>query len=158
MFLAACVFILASVQSSSQTKDATDELKKLQGTWRLVGGEEVGRKMTAEEAENEKELWTFTDELMVATRDGKIAGKATVRIMLGKDFGEIDFNHKGGQYDGKTCHAIYLLDGNDLKICTASKLRSDEPEDRPTVFSTGKSDKEGEKPGKLLLLLKREKK
>jgi uncharacterized protein (TIGR03067 family) len=158
MILLAMVFSLILGQTPEQTKSATEDLKKLQGSWRLVGGSEPDVKISADDAKKEGELYNFKDDTLVVRSKGKVVLEGTISVKPGKDFGEMDFKHTGGQYEGKTCHAIYVLDGDDLKICTVSKLRSDEPEDRPTVFSTEKSNKEGEKHGKLLLLLKREKK
>jgi uncharacterized protein (TIGR03067 family) len=157
MFLAPSLVLLCCVPAADPPADAAKELMKLKGSWKLIGGEEVGRPITPEDAQKEVEVFTFTGDKLVIRRNGKLLLELAVRPTPGKSFGAIDFKHTSGQYDGKTCHAIYALDGDELKICTASKMRSDEPADRPTVFSTKKSEKPGEKVGTLLFVLKREK-
>lgn len=134
-----------------------DDLKKVQGSWRLVGGEEAGDPISAEEVKKENEIFTFEGDALTITRNGRTKRELIVTVKPGKAFGEIDLKHKGGQYDGKVCHAIYAFEGDVLKICTASKLRADEPGDRPNVFSTKKSDEASQRAGKLLFILKREK-
>ena len=157
MFTASGLFLLLCVPSSGQPTESAKELKKLQGMWKVVEGEEVGTLVTAEEAKRGQEVFTFKGDTLNITRAGEPLGEFIVTVKPGKEAGEIDFKHKGGKYDGKVCHAIYALDGAVLKICTASKLRADKPEERPNVFSTKKSDKPSERPGKLLFVLKREK-
>lgn len=130
---------------------------QLQGTWRLIGGKEVGEVITAEDAEKQPLVFAFKEtSLTIRSRDPD--EEFVVDIKPGKGKGEINLKHKNGRYEGKTCHAIYVVDGDMLKICTASKLRADEAADRPTVFSTDKKEAGSEKVGTLLFILKRDKK
>jgi uncharacterized protein (TIGR03067 family) len=152
-----CLIIFVFVCSSNQPEKGPMEAQQLQGTWRLSGGEEVGRQFTAEEVMKEVEVFTFKGGIVTIHRHGKLIGECMFKVKPGKDFGEIDFKHESGQHQGKTCHAIYSLKGDVLKICTASKMRADKPEERPNVFSTKKPDKPSERAGKLLFILKREK-
>jgi len=130
---------------------------QLQGKWTVIGGEEGGTAMSAEVAKDEDLAFAFKDESLVITRSGRVIQEFSVVVRPGKDKGEIDLKHKGGDRDGKMCHGIYALEGDILKICTASKLREDMAADRPNIFSTKESDKAGEKRGKLMFVLKREK-
>jgi uncharacterized protein (TIGR03067 family) len=138
--------------------DLPRPLRELQGTWRLIGGEEVGSKFGAEEAKKEEEVFVIRRDSLVIRDKGKIVVEATVTVDPDGRKGAINFKHKSGKYKDKTCHAIYTLEDDKLKICTASKMRADEPKDRPTVFSTEKQqEKVGDRPGKLLFILEREK-
>lgn len=158
MFAILSLSLLTYGQAPDQQPEFSKTLKQLEGTWRLVGGEEAGRSTTAEEAKKEQEVFTFKDDSLVIRHKGRVRGEWVVRVKPGKEKGEIDFKHKGGRYDSKTCHAIYLLEGDTLKICTASKMRADMVDERPTVFSTKKKEDGSEKVGTLLFILKRDKK
>ncbi len=158
MFAVLGLFLLASGHLSDQQPDPSKALLQLPGTWNLIGGEEAGRPATAEDAKKEQAVFTFQKDTLVIRRKGKVTGEFAVSVKPGKEKGEIDLRHKGGRYDGKTCHAIYLLKGDELTICLASKLRADDAKDRPTVFSTKKQEGGSEKGGILLFILKRDKK
>jgi uncharacterized protein (TIGR03067 family) len=157
MHCAAIVFLLFSVSAADVPAEAAKDLAKLQGIWKDVGGEEAGLVQTAEDAKKEQIAFSFKRGTLVVTRKDETLAEFEITVRPGKDWGEIDLKHKGGKYDGKTCHGIYVLDGEKLKIRTASKMRSDEATDRPNVFSTKKSSKPSDKPGLLLFLLEREK-
>lgn len=159
MFAVIGLSLLAAGQLPSQQPDVSKPLSQLQGKWNVIGGEEVGHAITEKEVKKEPFVFTFKGDMLIIHRKGKVFGEFSVRVKPGKGKSEIDFKHKGGQYDGKTCHAIYLLKDDELKICTASKLREDEAKDRPTVFSSKKTTDEGAgRIGKLLFILKRDKK
>jgi uncharacterized protein (TIGR03067 family) len=140
-------------------KDALPRpLRELQGTWRCIGGEEVGHKFSEEEAKKEEEVFVIRGDSLVIRHKTKVRLEAMVTVDPGGHKGAINFKHKSGKYKDKTCHPIYTLEGGKLKICTASKMRADEPEDRPTVFSTDKKqENESDRPGKLLFILERDK-
>lgn len=134
------------------------ELQAFQGSWRLVGGEEVGHKIGAEDAKKEEMVFTFRGNSLVVREKNRIKEQATIVVHGDKDKGTIDFTHKSGKYKDQTCHAIYKCEGDKLTICIASKMREDRAEDRPTVFSTDKKqEKAADRPGKLLFILEREK-
>jgi uncharacterized protein (TIGR03067 family) len=148
---------LCCTTSLSPADDAVKELMALQGAWKCIGGEEVGSVLSEEDAKKEDEQFVFAENTLTVKRRGKVIGEFSVSLKPGKDKGEIDLKHKSGKYEGKICHGIYHLEGLTLKICTASKMRSDEAKDRPTVFSTRKSDEAAAKAGTLLFILRQQK-
>lgn len=142
---------------TTEEADPSKGLERLRGTWEWIRGEEVGHKITPEDAKNEGVRFVFRGDSLVIREKSKIVDDLTVTLDPGGRKGSIDFKHNSGKYKGKTCHAIYSLDGDQLRICTASKLRADSPEERPTIFSTAKKqEKESDRPGKLLFILRRE--
>jgi uncharacterized protein (TIGR03067 family) len=156
MCVALTLIAIACAQIPGEQPDAAKALMQLQGTWKFIGGEEAGGEISAEEARKDEEFFTFKGELLVIRHRGKVRHELAVSVKPGKGKGEIDFKHKGGNYDGKTCHAIYIVEGDVLKICTASKMRDDASADRPTVFSTKEKERGSGKIGTLLFILKRE--
>lgn len=154
--LIACCIMFVSVEDTNRAAEQ-EALKKFQGSWRLTGGEEVGTKISPDDAKKENLVFTFQGDSLIVKLKGKVLAEFVLTANPGKQKGTLDLKHKAGKYEGNTCHAIFTLDGDVMKICTASKLRSDKAEDWPTVFSTEKSDKPSEKPGLLLFILHREK-
>jgi uncharacterized protein (TIGR03067 family) len=157
MFAFFCTIALVYAPAAEEAKPPK-ELKEIQGRWRLIDGEEVGRKFGAEEAKKEPLVFHFQGDSLIVRKKLKVIEEATIVVHPGGHKGAIDFKHQSGKYKDKTCHAIYSLDGGKLTICTASKMRADKPEDRPTVFSTDKKqEKPSHRPGTLLFILEREK-
>ena len=150
------VVILIPLQFD-QLPELPKEFVKFQGTWRFIGGEECGIVLTAQDAKKEDVTFIIKGTSLVIRHHGESIGDFTFTVKVGKGRGEINRKHNSGRHKGEVCYGIYVFEGDMLKICTASKLRTDEVADRPNVFSTKKSDEPGEKTGKLLFVLKREK-
>src|SRR5262245_16515180 len=130
------VITLLCDQVADPAAEAKKELAALQGIWRMIGIEDVGNALSPEDAYREEEFWTFQGDSLTIRSGGKVVCEFTVILNPGGQKGAIDLKHKAGQYQGKTCHGIYSLERDTLKVCTFSKLRADEPEERPNVFST----------------------
>ncbi len=128
--------LLVSLLADDATKDAA----KLEGTWVIVSAVENGKPL--DEIKGDK--LTFKDgTLTIKTKEKD--EKGTFKLDSSAKPKTIDFTEEGKD---KTIQAIYILDGDVLKICAAHKPG----EKRPTEFSA----KEGS--GQMLIELKREKK
>jgi uncharacterized protein (TIGR03067 family) len=133
------------------------ELSRLDGTWRLVGGEEVGTVLTREEAWKEEEEFIFKGDTLTIRTRGKVVVELKVAIDPSKNPNEMDFVFPQGNNVGKKCLGIYSLSGDQLKICLETKLRPSRGGPRPNVFSTQKKQEAGKHPGLLLLIFERQK-
>lgn len=95
--------------------DAKADLKRLQGTWQVVSAISKGEKVPAEDI-FELELVIEGDKINVREK-GKVQERMTFKIDPAKKPPAIDFTHTDGPKKDKVDHAIYQLDGDNLKIC-----------------------------------------
>jgi uncharacterized protein (TIGR03067 family) len=109
----------------------TEEIKKLQGTWKQIACEENGVAGAVDEFGTEPKS-TFTDDTFVVTlADGSLAIKGTFKLDPSREPKAIDWTDTFGADAGKTFPAIYSLEGDQLVFCAA-----DEGQERPTEFRT----------------------
>src|SRR5262249_29832796 len=149
----------AQAKKVREAKDASErgqkERAKLQGHWCLGGGPE-GDHVSARKADEKEglEISIKGNELILRRRDQVLV---VCRISLDpeKNPKEMDLHFVKAKQDGQVCLAIYALSGDQLKICTNTKLRPTAGEPRPTVFSTQAQAAQGQRPGILLLVLER---
>jgi uncharacterized protein (TIGR03067 family) len=146
MILAVGLLIAADAPKENATKN---EMKKLEGTWRIVS---VGSKGKKEPADYSKRFtYTFKGDTVRFLGDNTTPGadlEYTYTLDATKSPKQIDMklvkssDNKGL---GQVQRAIYVLEGNTLKMCAGEKKR-------PTGFAgTAKSQA-------ALVILKREKK
>jgi uncharacterized protein (TIGR03067 family) len=126
--------------------DAKKDAEKLQGTWKVVSGEQSGK--AQEEAK--EFVMVFDKDTFTVKRGDEVVVKGTFTVDAAKKPKAIDMTIKEGrneQDNGKKVHGIYELDKDGLKWCAA------EPgsDDRPKEFAT----KEGIK--HMLISFKKEK-
>ena len=133
------------------------DLSALQGKWRLVGGEEVGRESTREEDEKEEVVVVIEKGSFIVWKHKEVEEEFSLTIKPSAKPKEMDLCFTKGDDKGKFCLAIYSLDGDKLTLCTNTKLRATDGQKRPTIFSTKKPTKESDVPGVLLLILERQK-
>ena len=109
----------------------TEEIKKLQGTWKQIACEKDGVADQVDEFGWAPKT-TFTDDTFVVTlADGSIAIKGTFTLDPTQEPKTIDWTDTFGEDTGKTFPAIYSLEGDRLIFCAA-----DEGQERPTEFRT----------------------
>jgi uncharacterized protein (TIGR03067 family) len=147
-------FLVAAEDSQAAAKK---ELANLEGTWRGVGGEEVGHVLTPEDAKKEEEEFVFKGDSLTVRKHGKVLREFTISIDPSKTPKEMDLHFTKGDDEGKKCLAIYTIEGDRLKICTETKLRPSRGGPRPNVFSTQKAEDQSKRPGLLLFVLERQK-
>jgi uncharacterized protein (TIGR03067 family) len=141
------VVVAAGLLVAADAKD--DAVKaakaKLKGAWKVVTLEEQGEK-APEDVVNKMRLVFQDDKLVIkGTDDGDHEAKYS--IDPSQKPASLDLVPADGQEKGKTLRCIYSLEGDDLKICSATKA----DDDRPKEFAAKKGDKA------VLLVFKREK-
>lgn len=139
--LAAAVCALALVASAR-----ANDLKALEGTWKVKAGEARGKAIDSEELK--AVIVTIKgDRYEVTTNEGKDGG--TLKLDETQKPKTIDATDTEGLDAGKVVKAIYELSGDTLRVCYAI-----EGEERPTRFATSEDSPfllityEREKPAK----------
>jgi uncharacterized protein (TIGR03067 family) len=89
-----------------------------------------------EDAKKEEEQFIFKGDILTVRKHGKVLIEFKVSVDPSKNPKEMDLHFTGGANAGKTCLAIYSLDGDQLMICTETKLRPSRGGPRPNVFTT----------------------
>ena len=140
-------WLLASALAAgvSAQDPGKDDLKRLEGTWRMVSGEADGKKAPEEELKKIKVI--FKGDAYTVMSDGRVEEKGTQKLDPTKKPKTIDYTMTEGPTKGKTHLGIYELDGDTVKFCFAAPGG-----DRPTDFTA----KEGSQ--RTLSVWKRDKK
>jgi uncharacterized protein (TIGR03067 family) len=140
MFLAVGLLLAADAH---QQGEAAKDKEKLQGTWQVVSLEAEGEKGPAEVAKALKYIFTG-DKLAIQPAEPGSSSEFTYQVDPTRKPKVIDMKVENGPDKGNTDFGIYLLDGDNLKICFGGK-------ERPTAFESKP------KSGTALVVLKREK-
>jgi uncharacterized protein (TIGR03067 family) len=114
--------------------DITEAIKKdkaaLQGTWKVTDSVSKGEKVPAEDI---KDLFlVFRGDAIQIREGGKDGPNFTYLLDPLKKVKEIDLTLKVGPQKGRVDRAIYLLDGDTLKIC----IQTNKDEPRPREFAS----------------------
>jgi uncharacterized protein (TIGR03067 family) len=120
---------LLAIGSLFASNAQSNDLEALQGTWRLVGGEIGGRKMTAEELTQGKLV--FKGDRYTVRRGSGPTVTGIVELDSAKNPKTIDITDADGLYKEKTLLGIYAVKGDELKECFAPP-----GEARPAKFAT----------------------
>ena len=134
--------------AQAQEKDAAaEELKRLQGTWVLVGREFDGEKATPEEVKKQEIRVVVKGDKVTATSRGDPVGtEYTLKLSPGARPKAAELIHASGPMKGKAAaFSIYKLEGDRLTVCRS-------PSKRPAEFTT-KPDSD-----RVVLIYQREKK
>ncbi len=107
--------------------EANNELKKLEGTWLVISGEDNGKKLSDETLKNAR--LTFEGEKHTV-KAGDTTYKGTHKLDPTKQPKAIDIMDTEGPFKNKTVLGIYALDGDEFKLCYAAPGK-----DRPKDFS-----------------------
>jgi uncharacterized protein (TIGR03067 family) len=133
--LVGCAFRPSALlaEDAKQPKDAKDDLKLLEGSWRVVALEADGRKAPSEALKGMS--WSFKgSEVQFADRGEKSDGKSSVKLDSSKTPKHIDLLGLEGPEKGRTIQGIFKLEKDQLVIC----LRGAEAakKGRPKEFMT----------------------
>jgi len=107
-------------------RPAVDDAQRLQGVWKPVSGEIMGRPMTEVELGAVTEL-RFEGDRCTLVMPGSPTVAGTFHVVAGKNPKEIDFIWE----DGPVTRGIYRLEGDALRLCCG-----DPGTRRPAEFST----------------------
>src|SRR5262245_4313046 len=122
--------------TSNGADDAKDDLKALQGKWKLVGGERDG---TAIPKDNVPPgTVTFEKDGRVTASLPDYEAEGTVKLDPAKKPKTIDLTHDKGPDKDKKQFGIYKLEGDKLTACVSPPGKPEK--ERPTGFTTKDSD------------------
>jgi uncharacterized protein (TIGR03067 family) len=140
--LSFCLFCLA-VTTSLMAQDETEkELKKMEGSWKVIGSQVDNIRIPLEAY---KKVVIMIKGEKIQFKDGdKIYDEIEIDIDPATTPKEIDYHYLAGLKKGVRERGIYELDGDRLKICMAQPKQK-----RPTEFASKKGT------GQQLLILKR---
>lgn len=140
-----CVLAIGLALGADDPKNAKDDGKNIQGTWKLVAVEDSGSKVPEDKIKGL--IFVITTDKFITKADGK-AQEASYKLDPDKNPKAIDLTPLDGPTKGKPQPGIYELEGDTLRICATNRKGADRPKD----FTT-KADNE-----RYLMVLKREKK
>ncbi len=89
------------------------ELKKLEGSWKVVAVQVAGKK---EAIEGKSIIFTFKGDTLIQSFDGKAAPPASFKINAKADPKHLDVIASEGPNKGKSDMAVYTLEGDTLKV------------------------------------------
>lgn len=120
------VAALVSRAGDEKKKDpGADDLKKLQGTWRLVSMTIDGRTVPTDDAREVTSV--VKGNKVTVSHKGEVKAAATFTIDAGKKPRRMDAAAVLGPNKGKKSLAIYEIDAGTFKICsTEGKVRPKE--------------------------------
>lgn len=134
--------------ATGQDDAVTKEKAKLKGNWKVISLEQEGDKAPEEIVKKMRLEFTADKTIMRGVGEKEKDEEAAYTIDPAKKPAQMEITPSSGPEKGMPTSCIYLLDGDDLKICAASK--PDKP--RPKEFDGKKGA------NTTLIILKREKK
>ncbi len=108
---------------------AKADLKRFQGTWKVVAFTHAGKELAAEEFP--KTVLTIDGDQWTQKLNGKIVNTCTLVLRPIAKPAEMELINNAGRRQGKVFEAIYNLEGETLTIC------SNRRGERPKVFTAG---------------------
>lgn len=115
------------------SQDAKKEIAKLEGTWKLVGGEAKGEAISKEEVESAT-MTVKEGAYEFASKSEREKGKFLLNPATSP--AQLDIDITEGESKGKKQVGIYELKGDRLKFCVAPPGETT----RPTKFGTSPQD------------------
>jgi uncharacterized protein (TIGR03067 family) len=113
---------------------AAEDLKRLNGEWKVVALEANGKKAPAAALEGGR--WSFSGaEVRFADAGEELGGKSSVKLDPSQSPKHIDLVGLEGAGKGMTSRGIYKLEKDRLVICLRDPKSADKG--RPTTFTTG---------------------
>ena len=125
MIAAALILVAADEDNDKSAKEA---LKKLEGTWSMVSGEEEGKEIQEETIKSARLVIKGTRHT-VKVGDDTFVG--THAVDPSKKPKAIHSKDTSGRFKDKTILGIYEIEGDELKVCFAPPDK-----ERPTEFTT----------------------
>jgi uncharacterized protein (TIGR03067 family) len=126
-----------------ETASSSDDLKQLQGTWRLAAGEANGETINSD---NLAAVTVTVKDDTYEVAGGDNSHRGTFSVDPSKSPKEMNVRPADGNDAGKTIRAIYELDGDTFRACYGEG-----DGERPTAFKTGPDG------GSMLVTYKRKK-
>jgi uncharacterized protein (TIGR03067 family) len=121
--------------ADAKKDDAKKDAEKLQGTWKVVSGEQDGKAQ-----DNARDfVMVFDKDSFTVKRGDEVAVKGTFKLDPSKKPKTIDMTiteDRKAQDKGKVARGIYELDKDTLKWCTAEPGGDDRPKEFVTKEGT----------------------
>jgi uncharacterized protein (TIGR03067 family) len=125
------------VAAEAPTEDAAKKnLKKMEGTWMLIGHVHEGKTTTEKENKQARVKLIIKGDKYSIYFGAKEAGKGTIRLDPAKKPKEIDLILAGKDSKGQVMLGIYELKDDVLKVCNAVPGKA-----RPEEFSAKKGSR-----------------
>jgi uncharacterized protein (TIGR03067 family) len=126
---AALLFAIVIPAAALRGQDPQQDLDKLQGTWTATAVEIDGNAGPKGQVEKLTVTVTFKgDKMIMAAFDAPNEGY-TVTLDPSQKPKALDMTSLGGKRMGKASLGIYLLDGDELKICVPTEGGKERPSD-----------------------------
>jgi uncharacterized protein (TIGR03067 family) len=122
--------LLVAFAASDAPDQVQEEIRNLQGTWKVIAAESRGEISSRKEIEELEVI--FTGNTIHIREAGKVQERFTYKLDPSKTPRAVDFTFTEGKKKGRTDRAIYQLDGNNLKIC----IQENKDAPRPDAFAT----------------------
>jgi uncharacterized protein (TIGR03067 family) len=123
------ILFVALTASAAAQDPASDDLKRLQGTWRMTSVVIDGKKVHEDDLKHMTVI--FRGDTYIVKNEGKEVEKGTQKLDPTKTPRAIDAHVLEGADKGKDQLGIYELTGDTLKICFAAP-----GQERPKEFSS----------------------
>jgi uncharacterized protein (TIGR03067 family) len=125
---AGIVVMLCTVARCLGGGDAAAEMKNLEGSWRVVGGERYGKTSSRFDGSD----LHIKNGTLSLEREGKVLYRGTIKLHPQQAPKAMDVKLTEGDGKGETSLGIYKLSGDRLELCF------DDPgvEQRPRQFTT----------------------
>ena len=134
---------MASKDGTAHLNEISEEMERLQGTWKQIGYERDGVTEPLDEQGWEPRSTFVGDTFFVTLADGTIPIKGTYKLDRTRNPKTVDWTDTIGEDAGKTLLAIYRLEEDRFTFCAAYPGL-----ERPTEFRT--------RPGQVLRVSQRE--
>jgi len=134
---------MASTDETSHSNEFSEEMDRLQGTWKQIGYERDGVTEPLDELGWEPRSTFVGDTFFVTLADGSIPIRGTYKIDPTRNPKTVDWTDTTGEDAGKTLLAIYRLEEDLFTFCAVYPGL-----ERPTEFRT--------RPGQVLRVSQRE--
>ena len=141
LFVLACI-CLAARPAAAQPPTEKEELQRLQGNWRFVGGSIAGKSFSVVEAASKGMIFTIKGDHLIALVNGQPTQTRSIKLVTHKSPKEIDTVDLSKGTKGR---GIYALEGDSLKICLREDING-----RPVKFAVPEGTDD------MLLILKRD--
>jgi uncharacterized protein (TIGR03067 family) len=121
---------LLACSGGAQGPAAQQDMRQLEGIWKVVAAETDGKKVPPEDL-GRYQLLIESGGRMTAFRDGKITLQGSMTLDPARMPKTLDVTFTQGEQSGKTAQGIYELKDGTFKVCRASPGHN-----RPTEFAS----------------------
>src|SRR5688572_4356135 len=123
----ALLFLFLLLFTAGDPEQIEADKRNLQGTWVVVGAESKGEQAPQKEIDGMEII--FSGDSIQVREKGKVQERFKFMLDPTKSPRAIDFTFIEGKKKGRTDRGIYLLEGNNLKICIQENKEGPRPKE-----------------------------